>query len=105
VTYRIIIAPTVLKMLRAIKDRRIRSQIGDRISALCESPDQQGKALIREMEGYRSLRAADQRYRIIYRVVDDLVQVHIVAAGIRKDGNKHDVYELTKKLIRLGLLD
>jgi mRNA interferase RelE/StbE len=105
VTYRIIIAPTALKMLQAIKDRKIRTQLRDRINALAETPNQQGKALIRELAGHRSLRAAGQRYRIIYRVVDDLVQVNIVAAGIRKEGDKRDIYELTKKLIRLGLLD
>lgn len=104
-SYRIIIAPTALKMLKAIKDRRIQSQIRDRISGLSENPEQQGKALIRELSGYRSLRAAGQRYRIIYRIIDDAIQVHIVATGIRKDGDTHDIYELTKKLIRLGLLD
>lgn len=104
-TFCIVVAPTALKMLKAVKDRRIRTQLRDRINDLAENPEQQGKALIRELSGYRSLRAVGQRYRIIYRVVDNLVHVHIVAVGIRKGGDKHDIYTLTKKLIRLGLLD
>ena len=92
-------------MLQQIKDRRIRTQLRDRITALSENPDQQGKALIKELSGYRSLRAAGQRYRIIYRVQDDQVQVCIVALGLRKEGDKRDIYELTRKLVRLGLLD
>lgn len=104
-TYQIIIAPTALKMLKAIKDRRVRKQIRDRINALRENPDQQGKALIKELSGYRAIPAVGQRYRIIYCVQNDQVQVCIVAAGIRKEGDKRDIYQLTKKLVRLRLLD
>lgn len=31
--------------------------------------------------------------------------VLVVALGIRKEGDKKDVYNLAKKLIRLGLLE
>jgi len=33
------------------------------------------------------------------------VVVIVVALGIRKEGDKKDVYELAKKLAQLGLLD
>jgi mRNA interferase RelE/StbE len=57
------------------------------------------------LEGYRSLRAVGQRYRIIYKVEATKVIVTVVTVGIRKDGDKADVYALAKKLARLGLLD
>jgi mRNA interferase RelE/StbE len=60
--------------------------------------------MIGERAGYRSLRAVGQRYRILYKVEAHRVIVSIVALGIRKDGDKADVYELAKRLVRLGLL-
>jgi mRNA interferase RelE/StbE len=61
--------------------------------------------MIDELVGYRSVRAVGQRYRIIYRVEDERVTVLVVALGIRKQGDKKDVYELAKKLLRSDLLD
>ena len=65
----------------------------------------QGKPLIGELDGYYSVRAVGQRYRITYTIEQAQVTVMIVALGIRKDGSKQDVYTLAKKLLRLGLLD
>jgi len=104
-TYKIIIAPTALKMLKGIADRRVRDLIIKRIDGLTEEPELQGKPLIAELAGYRSLRAAGQRYRIVYRVVNDKIMVHIVAVGIRKEGSGTDIYNLAKKLIRLRLFN
>ncbi len=103
--YRIVIQPTAFKLLREISDRRIRQKISDRIDKLKESPEMQGKSLIGELDGYYSVRAVGQRYRIIYTIEQTQVTVMIVALGIRKDGSKQDVYALAKKLLRLGLLD
>jgi mRNA interferase RelE/StbE len=104
-TYKIIIAPTALKMLKSISDRRVRELVIKRIDDLREEPEKQGKPLIAELSGYRSLRAAGQRYRIVYRVVNDKIMVYIVAVGIRKEGSSKDIYNLAKKLIRLRLLN
>ena len=103
--YRIVIQPTALKLLKEISDRRIRQKISDRIDKLQESPEMQGKPLIGELDGYYSVRAVGQRYRIIYAIEQAQVIVMVVALGIRKDGSKQDVYSLAKKLLRLGLLD
>jgi hypothetical protein len=46
-----------------------------------------------------------QRYRIIYKLQDTEILVAVVCIGIRKEGDKKDVYEVAKKLARLGLLD
>ncbi|MCX5841751.1 MAG: type II toxin-antitoxin system RelE/ParE family toxin [Deltaproteobacteria bacterium] len=76
-----------------------RSTIARRIEALKESPEKQGKALSGDLVGYRSLHAAG-RYRVLYEVKVDQVMVIVVAAGMRKEGSKIDVYETLKKLLR-----
>ncbi len=103
--YRIVIQPIAINLLKEISDRRIRQKISDRIDKLKESSEMQGKPLLGELDGYYSVRAVGQRYRIIYVIEQAQVTVMIVALGIRKDGSKQDVYALAKKLLRLGLLD
>jgi mRNA interferase RelE/StbE len=93
---------TALKLVEAIPDQRIRRLITQRAEQLKRSPEQQGKALIGELAGFRSIRAVGQRYRIVYRVERREVTILIVAAGRRRD--KTDVYELARKLLRQGLL-
>jgi mRNA interferase RelE/StbE len=104
-TYRIIIEPTAMESLRGISDRLARERIRDRIDGLAEEPAQQGKALVGELAGYRSIRAVGQRYGIIYRVEARKVLVLVVAIGIRKAGDKKDVYALARRLLRLRLLE
>lgn len=93
------------KQLAAIRDTRIRESISRRINALEMNPEKQGKLLADELIGYRSIRAVGQRYRILYRIEENQVLVVVVTIGIRKEGDKRDVYELAKKLARLGMLD
>jgi mRNA interferase RelE/StbE len=102
--WQIIILPIADKQLSAIKDIRIRESISKRIEDLRHNPDKQGKPMIGELAAYRSLRAVGQRYRILYKVEVSRVVVSIVALGIRKDGDKANVYELARRLVRLGLL-
>jgi mRNA interferase RelE/StbE len=103
--YRIVIQPTAFKLLQEITDRRIRQKISDRIDKLTESPELQGKPLLGELDGFYSVRAVGQRYRILYTIEQNQVTVTVVALGIRKDGSKQDVYTLAKKLLRLGLIE
>ena len=102
-TYKVRITPTALRLLREIADRRIRTGIQRRIDARAEEPEKQGKPLVGELAGYRSVRAVGQRYRVIYRVQADLVVVTVVALGIRKEGDRRDAYALAQRLMRLGL--
>lgn len=102
-SYQIIIEPTALKMLQSISDRRIQQKIAERIDGLLHDPEKQGKPLTDNLVGFRSLRAVGQRYRIIYKVEKSRVIVFVVAIGIRKEGDKKDIYALAKKLIRLKL--
>ena len=99
----IVLTSEVMRMLEGISDRRIRSQIIRRIDQLKEDPDKQGKALTGSLSGYRSIRVAGQRYRIIYSVEKDQVQVVVIAAGIRREGHRRDIYRLAQRLVRLGL--
>lgn len=103
--YQIEISPSALDMLKQVQDRRIRAKIIERIDGLAEEPDKQGKPLTAEFAGYRSLRAVGQRYRIIYRLAVEKVIVTVIAVGIRKEGDKKDIYTLAKKLLRAHLLD
>ena len=91
-------------MVLEIADRRVQEKILERMTALANDPELQGKALGDDLTGYRSIRAMGQRYRIIYRVDRLIVTVVVVAAGIRKEGSREDIYRVAAKLIRLGLL-
>ena len=95
---------TALKHAEAIPDQRLRRLISQRVDQLAESPEQQGKPLVGELAGFRSVRAVGQRYRIVYRVERREVVVVIAAVGRREASDKNDIYELAKKLLRLGLL-
>jgi mRNA interferase RelE/StbE len=91
-------------MLTAISDRRTRERIRDRIDGLAVDPALQEKALLGELSGYRSLRAAGQRYRIIYHIHEMQVEVLVVAIGRRAEGSREDIYRLAQRLLRLRLL-
>jgi len=105
VSYSIIVRPSAIAMLKTISDRRIREKIDEKINGLANEPEKQGKELGGELEGYRSVRAVGQRYRIIYRIDGENVVVIVVALGIRKEGDKKDVYKLAQRLFKLGLLE
>ena len=102
--YAITWTETALKLVEAIPDQRIRRLISQRADQLSTSPEEQGKPLVGELTGFRSIRAVGQRYRIVYRVERREVTVLIVAVGRRRSGDKSDVYELARKLLRQRLL-
>jgi len=102
--YRVVLTRTARSMLAAIADRRARERIRDRIDALGVDPELQGKALLGELKGYRSLRAAGQRYRIIYHIHETQVEVLVVTIGRRAEGSREDIYRLAQRLLRLRLL-
>ena len=95
---------TALKHTEAIPDQRVKRLITQRVDQLATSPEQQGKPLVGELTGFRSIRAVGQRYRVLYRVVRREVVVVIVAVGRRKQGDRSDIYELARKLLKQGLL-
>ena len=100
-TYRIVVAPSAVALLKAIPDRRIQEKLRDTIDRLAQDPEKQGKALTGDLAGYRSVRSAGQRYRVVYRVQKESATVEVLVLGIRKEGSKRDIYSLAKKLLRL----
>lgn len=104
-TYQIEFTLHARKMLNDISDRRVREKIRERIDGLTQEPEKQGKPLFADLAGFRSLRAVGQRYRIIYQVKEERVIVVVLAVGLRRQGSRSDIYQLAKKLIRVGLLD
>ena len=91
-------------MLQAITNRDIQDALRKRIGQLATDPEKQGKPLLGPLKGFRSIRVHHQRYRVLYRVDRGEVVVFIVAVGIRKAGDRQDIYALAQKLLRSGLL-
>ena len=77
-----------------------------------DDPSAVHKPLTGPLQGY--YRICYSRYRAIYSVQrKDLasgdvlhhITIRFVVAGVRKEGDKKDVYRLAQKLLELGLLD
>jgi len=102
--YRIRLTNLAAKNLKNI-DKPAQTQILSKIEKLQEAPLLLGKSLTGPLQEYRSIRAAGQRYRIIYKVVEEEIFVVVIAVGIRKEGDKKDIYELMKKYIKTNLLE
>lgn len=83
-----------------IKDKRTQKAIAKRLNDLRNNPEQLGKPLVGDLNKYHSVRAVGQRYRIIYDLRSYEGVVFVVVIGIRKEGDKKDVYEVARK--RLG---
>jgi mRNA interferase RelE/StbE len=90
--------PKAIEMLEAVQDRRERDLLLERIEALATDPELQGKPLLGELRGHRSVRAIGQRYRIVYRVLRGEVLVLVVGVGRRQAGSKRDVYTRLERL-------
>jgi mRNA interferase RelE/StbE len=99
IEYIIQLTPLALEMLAAVKDRREQEKLGDRIDQLKIEPEKQGKALVDNLSGFRSVRAVGQRYRIVYKVKQEQILVLVVGIGRRKDGDKKDIYTVLEKLL------
>lgn len=97
--YRISLTKRASKLFKKIKDRREQEILLARLEKLKFSPEQQGKALVKELTGNRSIRAVGQRYRIIYQIKEEKVLVLVIAIGRRKEGDKQDIYTVTKKIL------
>jgi mRNA interferase RelE/StbE len=102
--YRILITDTCLRLIEKIPNKKIQRSIFDRIQKLSDEPEKQGKKLVKDLAGFRSVHAAG-RYRIIYKIEKRAVIIYVLAAGIIKEGNKKDIYKIAKKLLDAGLMD
>jgi len=104
-SYQVVLTFRAKEMLKDISDRRIQGEIVKRAERLSEEPQKQGKPLVGDLAGFLAVRAVGQRYRLVYRVDGDQVAVIIVGLGIRKDGDRGDIYRLMRRLVRLGIVE
>ena len=102
--YKIKLTKISADQIKAI-EKTARNQILNKIESLRENPELFGKQLRGPLKEYRSVRAAGQRYRIIYKIFKEEIIIIVLAVGIRKEGDKKDIYELMKKYIKTGLLE
>jgi mRNA interferase RelE/StbE len=99
-TYVVKLSPDAVQDLGAISDQNTVRSIIKKAGGLSVEPHKQGKPLKGVLTNYRSVRAAGQRYRIVYQVAAQDGQVVIVVIGIRKDGDKVDAYAVASKRLR-----
>ena len=91
-------------MIESVPDKKVQETILRKVEGLSVDPEKQGKQLVRNLSGFQSIRATG-RYRIIFKLDNQTVIVYILAAGIRKEGDRKDIYEIARKLLKAGLLD
>ncbi|MBW1939589.1 MAG: type II toxin-antitoxin system RelE/ParE family toxin, partial [Deltaproteobacteria bacterium] len=89
---------TAIPLLEAIKDKRVQRLLIKRAERLAITPELQGKPLSRDLAGLWSVRAVGQRYRLVYEIEQESQVVWIVAVGLRRSGDRSDIYEITKKM-------
>ncbi len=104
-SYRVLLTATAERQLHRITDTRIREDIEKRLDWLCHDPLTVGKPLVGPLAGYFRITAGGDRYRVIYAVNRDEVVVTVVIVGIRKEGDRRDVYALARKLLAARLIE
>lgn len=95
----LVLAPLFLEQIRELG---IKEQTKDKIRDAMADVEQAGKQLVGPLFPYRRLTMG--RYRIVYRIRRETEppQAHFLYAGIRKDGDKKDVYARLTKALRKG---
>lgn len=94
--------------------RKVRAGLlakADELTA-CTDPRTAHKPLVGPLAGFYRITYA--RYRAIYKVTEEqtakgdvymTITVCFVAAGIRKEHSKDDVYKVVEKIVKLGIVD
>jgi len=98
-TWAVIVTPEALAQMAMITDQRVQRQLRAALLRLEQAPDKIGKPLTGDLAGFHSMRAAGQRYRILYRLVEDQVLVYVVSVGLRQEGSRRDVYAQAARLL------
>jgi mRNA interferase RelE/StbE len=98
--WHVLITAEAKRHLAQITDLRIRTVVRDALFGLRIEPERQGKPLTGDLDGYRSLRVVGQRYRILFKPEGEKVTVYVVAVGLRKEGDKADIYQVAQKLLK-----
>ena len=97
--YEVLYSEEAEEMLAKVKDRRVQTKVADLVDGLALDPELRGKSLVRDLFGFRSIRAIGQRYRIVYRVDPTALQVVVYGLGLRKEGDREDIYERMRRAV------
>jgi mRNA interferase RelE/StbE len=90
VTWTLRYAASAVRSLRKL-DPQVQRRMKAALEELAETPER-GKPLQMTLEGLRSWRTGD--FRIVYRVLEDRIEILVLAIGHRRD-----VYERVRRLI------
>jgi len=90
VTWTLRYAASAVRSLRKL-DPQVQRRTRAALEELAESPER-GKPLQRTLQGLRSWRTGD--FRIVYRLVEDRIEILVLAIGHRRD-----VYERVRRLL------
>lgn len=99
--YKVVISAEAAEMIAGISDLRIRGQAVAKLKGLAASPESQGRALTDELAGLRRITVAG-RYRAVYRTLRMRREVHVLAVGVRREGDRDDIYRLMARMMRRG---
>jgi mRNA interferase RelE/StbE len=105
---------TTAKESLAKLPKKVRRGLLDKANELRDSSDPAGchKPLIGPLQGF--YRICYSRYRLIYSVEHEKlangdtlqrIVLKFIAAGIRKEGDKKDIYRLALRLLELGIIE
>jgi mRNA interferase RelE/StbE len=101
-SWRVVVMPEAKKHLAEVKDSKVQQGLKNALRRLEEDPNKRGKPLQQDLIGFRGLRAVGERYRIIYQVLNDKHEVHVVTVGIRREGSRSDAYRIASELLQSG---
>ncbi len=99
--YSVVITREAEKILKKL-DPAVFQIIQNATRKLKDSPEL-GKPLTGRLKGLFSWKVS--RYRIVYSVPKEEKKIVIVGAGLRKEGDKRDIYQILHRLKEKGLLD
>lgn len=98
--YRVVVTTEAEKLLKAL-DPAVFQIIQNGVRKLQDSPEL-GKPLTGNLRGLRSWKVS--RYRIVCSLSERKETIVVVGAGLRKEGDKRDIYNLLQRLEARGLL-
>jgi len=85
-TYKIILHPEAAKEIAAL-DNRVKRLVLKQIKKISQMPGlgaQLGKKMGMDLSGFRKVYADKKRIRIVYKIVEGLILVQIIAVGKRE---------------------
>ena len=105
--WKILFTPEAKKSLKALKSKDVQREVVERLKELSKDPEiQKRRKMLRgELSGLYSIRVGGRRYRIVYKLDGEKLVIIVIHVGKRESGAKKEIYQLTKKLVKLKLID